>query len=88
MNEHEAYAQAYKNGYDAGYEAGRGSVKHGHWITKRGVAFCSECLVCGSPQWKVCPVCEARMYMPKITDETKMALEAMGKKAHGGVEDD
>jgi hypothetical protein len=24
-------------------------------------AECSECHVCGSPQWKVCPVCETRM---------------------------
>ena len=24
-------------------------------------AECSECHVCGSPNWKVCPVCETRM---------------------------
>jgi hypothetical protein len=24
-------------------------------------AECSECRVCGSPQWKVCPVCETKM---------------------------
>lgn len=83
MTIYEAIEQAYKNGYAAGREAGRGSVKHGHWIKSRGIAFCSECLVCGSPQWKVCPVCEAKMDMPKITDETKKALEAMGRKAHG-----
>lgn len=41
----------------------------GHWIihsSGRGSettnwAECSECHVCGSPQWKVCPVCEAKM---------------------------
>ena len=41
----------------------------GHWIIRssgRGRettnwAECSECHVCGSPQWKICPVCEARM---------------------------
>jgi hypothetical protein len=33
----------------------------GHWITKNGNTFCSECMVCGSPQWKVCPVCETKM---------------------------
>lgn len=43
----------------------------GHWIIHSEVggrksfartwAECSECHVCGSPQWKVCPVCEARM---------------------------
>lgn len=43
--------------------------KHGHWIIRssgRGRettnwAECSECHVCGSPCWKVCPVCEAKM---------------------------
>jgi hypothetical protein len=43
--------------------------KHGHWIIRssgrgRDVtnwAECSECHVCGSPNWKVCPVCETRM---------------------------
>ena len=24
-------------------------------------AECSECHTCGSPQWKVCPVCETKM---------------------------
>ena len=41
----------------------------GHWVihsSGRGSettnwAECSECHVCGSPQWKVCPVCEAKM---------------------------
>ena len=45
------------------------AVKHGHWVihsSGRGLittnwAECSECHVCGSPQWKVCPVCEAKM---------------------------
>lgn len=36
-------------------------VNVGHWITKNGCTFCSECMTCGSPQWKVCPVCETRM---------------------------
>lgn len=39
--------------------------KKGHWmvrITSEEIwAECSECRVCGSPQWKVCPVCETRM---------------------------
>ena len=43
--------------------------KYGHWIIKSSGhgrnatnwAECSECLVCGSPQWKVCPVCETKM---------------------------
>lgn len=91
MNELEAGEQAYKNGFSDGFEAGRRSVsdgaKHGHWIRKSGKTFCSECMVSGSPEWKVCPVCEAKMYLPKITDETKKALEAMDMKAHGGGED-
>lgn len=43
--------------------------KRGRWIIhSNGVglhmthyAECSECHVCGSPQWKVCPVCETKM---------------------------
>ena len=35
------------------------SVGHGSKATKW--AECSECNVCGSPQWKRCPVCEAKM---------------------------
>ena len=35
----------------------------GHWIEDKrtGFCYCSECLVNGSPQWKRCPVCEAKM---------------------------
>jgi hypothetical protein len=43
-------------------------VKHGHWVihiekgrNATNWAECSECHVCGSPHWKVCPVCETRM---------------------------
>ena len=36
------------------HSSGRGSETT-NW------AECSECHVCGSPQWRVCPVCEARM---------------------------
>lgn len=43
--------------------------KTGRWIIHsngRGKhatnwAECSECRVCGSPQWKVCPVCDTKM---------------------------
>ena len=39
--------------------------KTGRWIIHLNGddiwAECSECHVCGSPQWKVCPVCETRM---------------------------
>ena len=37
----------------------------GHWINHgEGAARwveCSHCLTCGSPQWKICPVCETKM---------------------------
>lgn len=43
--------------------------KRGHWIIHSSGSGdyatnwteCSECHVCGSPQWKVCPVCETKM---------------------------
>ena len=35
--------------------------RRGHWIQRNGICSCSECMVCGSPQWKVCPVCETKM---------------------------
>lgn len=46
--------------------------KQGRWIIRSSGkgnyatnwAECSECNVCGSPQWKVCPVCEAKMDAP------------------------
>ena len=64
---------SYINGYEKGFSDGKNaSVKHGRWILKssgRGKyatnwAECSECRVCGSPQWKVCPVCETKMEPP------------------------
>ena len=36
-------------------------VKHGEWIKSVLNAYCSECKTEGSPQWKRCPVCEAKM---------------------------
>lgn len=41
--------------------------KRGHWVIKYiknsnyKYCYCSECLTMGSPQWKRCPVCEAKM---------------------------
>lgn len=68
-DQHNISEMAYNNGYAKGYEDGKNSGKRGHWIIKsigHGAnattwAECSECHVCGSPQWKVCPACEARM---------------------------
>lgn len=62
--------ESYKKGYIKGYEDGkRDSGKRGHWIihssghgaNATNWAECSECLTCGSPHWKVCPVCETKM---------------------------
>ena len=40
-------------------------VKRGMWVHKillgEQAWFCSECKTIGSPQWKRCPVCEAKM---------------------------
>lgn len=44
-------------------------VVHGRWVAKETVIrspfvenyYCSECKTEGSPQWKRCPVCEAKM---------------------------
>ena len=40
-------------------------VKHGHWIKQNIYGeqawYCSECKTLGSPHWKRCPVCEAKM---------------------------
>ena len=35
--------------------------KHGYWIARNGWVDCSECGTVGSPHWKRCPVCEAKM---------------------------
>ena len=36
-------------------------VVHGRWIPDGNTVCCSECKTMGSPQWKGCPVCMARM---------------------------
>ena len=40
-------------------------VRHGRWVHKillgEQTWFCSECKTIGSPTWKRCPVCEAKM---------------------------
>ncbi len=41
-------------------------VTHGEWIRQNlykhdPLWFCSECRTLGSPAWKRCPVCEAKM---------------------------
>ena len=40
-------------------------ARHGRWVHKillgEQTWFCSECKTIGSPAWKRCPVCEAKM---------------------------
>ena len=40
-------------------------VRHGRWVHKillgEQTWFCSECKTIGSPAWKRCPVCEAKI---------------------------
>ncbi len=71
-NQYNIAEMAYNNGYEKGLAEGkREAAKVGRWIIHheaggrhsltRTWAECSECHVCGSPQWKVCPVCETRM---------------------------
>jgi hypothetical protein len=70
MDIHTAMEELYKNGYLKGYEDGsREHSRRGHWIIRssgsgefvNNWAECSFCHVCGSPHWKLCPVCEAKM---------------------------
>ena len=46
--------------------------KTAHWIihtSKDDIwAECSNCLTCGSPRWKVCPVCERKMVNKNAED--------------------
>ena len=54
--------EAYKNGYEKGL---KDAVKHGRWIShnkgQNNWVECSECNTVGSPFWKRCPMCEAKM---------------------------
>lgn len=59
MDIHTAMEESYKNGYRKGFEDGCIQFRHG--TGENAWAECSECHVCGSPAWKVCPVCETRM---------------------------
>ena len=62
-------------------------VVHGRWV-KLGKHDWA-CSVCkrGVPYsytgHHYCPKCGAKMDLPKITDQTQAALDAIGRKAHG-----
>lgn len=60
-----ATEESYKNGYLKGVEDTKkeyeAKERHGRWIVKKDSCFCSVCMVSGSPRWKRCPVCEAKM---------------------------
>lgn len=66
MDIHTATEESYKNGYRKGFEDGQKTIPSEHfvvgrWIVKNDSCFCSRCLVSGSPRWRRCPVCEAKM---------------------------
>jgi len=57
--------------------------KHGRWIQKKDTCFCSECMVSGSPRWKRCPVCEAKMEVEFVADfpgVKKITIKGIGPK--------
>lgn len=51
----------YTNIVKAAPAADVAEVVHGRWIQGNGYVECSECNTIGSPHWKCCPVCTARM---------------------------
>ncbi len=62
-------------------------VVHGRWVMKETMIrspfaknyYCSECQTEGSPQWKRCPVCEAKMDGErKENEETNEERNAVG----------
>lgn len=60
-----AMEESYKNGYIKGVEDTKKEIeskqKRGLWVIKNGTVFCQNCMTCGCPHWKVCPVCETKM---------------------------
>lgn len=60
-----AMEESYKNGYMKGFADAKKEMemmqRKGQWIMKNDICFCPNCLTCGSPAWKVCPVCETKM---------------------------
>lgn len=70
MDYETGFIKGFLEGYEKGFTKGKGEVvKFGRWNIKSSGkgkyatnwAECSNCRVCGSPQWKVCPVCETKM---------------------------
>lgn len=90
MSEHEE--QAYRNGYAKGYADAKKNEKHGRWLMRnKGQNNWCECSLCntvGSPFWKRCPLCEAIMDLPNITENTRKALDKMGENVHSEIDFD
>lgn len=59
------HGESYRPVYSKLKRADVEPVRHGRWLPQillgRGVWDCSECKTLGSPHWKRCPVCEAKM---------------------------
>ena len=63
--------------------------KHGRWeVVCKNVRRCSNCKTERNTDdqrgWYSCPFCGCIMDLPKITDQTQAAIEAMDKNVHGG----
>ena len=60
--------------------------RQGHWVPSLFFGHpqwsCSECQTLGSPMWKRCPVCEAKMKDTAITESSVDALAKIGQKVH------
>ena len=50
--------------------------KYGYWIPRHGGEWvdCSECGTVGSPHWKRCPVCEAKILPPRCNGDEETQL--------------
>lgn len=90
-----AMEESYKNGYRKGCEDTKKEIeakqKRGRWLIHsngkgdhaNNWAECSECRVCGSPQWKRCPVCEAKMDVELVDpcpDAKTIKIEKIGNE--------
>ena len=93
-----AMEESYKNGYVKGFEDGKKEREEEHFVVGRWIihstgkgkyannwAECSECHVCGSPVWKRCPVCEAKMELAleDCPGEKTVHIEKIGKEVKG-----
>lgn len=59
--------------------------KHGSWaFISENCCVCSVCHKNSIVDYYFCPECGANMDLPRISDQTKAALEKIGQASHGG----